>query len=65
MIYKKTMIKKIEKETGEKFLWAETSNVLRFGNKYYYCDYISEGYQVWNPKTGYIVTGKQIGRAHV
>ena len=52
MIYKKTMLKKIEKETGEKFLWAETSNVLRFSNKYYYCDYISEGYQAWNPKTG-------------
>ena len=52
MIYKKTMIKKIEEETGEKFLWAETSNVLRFSNNYYYCDYSSGTYKEWSPKTG-------------
>ena len=30
----------------------ETSNVLRFSNNYYYCDYSSGTYKEWSPKTG-------------
>ena len=56
MIYKKTMIKKIEKETGMSFMYSETNSILHFRNgeqeKYFLCNYKEGTYQEWNPKTG-------------
>ena len=56
MMYKKTMIQKIEKETGISFICSEASSVLCFRNgeqkKYFLCDYKEGTYQEWNPKTG-------------
>ena len=54
MMYKKTMIKKIEEETLELFLYSETTNILKFSKRYFYCDYKNGKYQEWNPKTGII-----------
>jgi len=53
---KKTMIEKIEEETGMRFICSETNSILYFRNgeqkKYFLCDYEEEAYQEWNPKTG-------------
>ena len=58
MIYKKTMIKKIEEETGMSFICSETNSVLYFRKgeqkKYFLCNYKEGTYQEWNPKTGII-----------
>lgn len=58
MLYKKTMIKKIEGETGMSFICSETSSVLTFRKgeqkKNFLCNYKEETYQEWNPKTGII-----------
>lgn len=54
MIYKKTMIKKIEKEAGMSFICSETNSILYFRKgeqkKYFLCNYKEETYQEWNPE---------------